>query len=175
MGCNYLSLPLIPASGTTLLNTVSHQIYIHCYASMPPPLGSERIMFLGSLSVIPSIYLSIQPTITQVTNQPTDFLSIHLSIHLEVLGHFLENTWEEWPKFGMLIYPDHLQKWLDFGHGLWIFLILATFWFNWTGQIWGFQTFPWECMGALPEIWHANVSWPPSDFIQISRGHWVNW
>ena len=28
-------------------------------------------------------------------------------------------------KFGMLVYPYHVQNWLDFGHGLWIFLILA--------------------------------------------------
>ena len=31
-------------------------------------------------------------------------------------------------KFGMLMYWNHLQGWLDFGHGLLIFLILAQFW-----------------------------------------------
>ena len=30
-------------------------------------------------------------------------------------------------KFGMLMYPDHLQNWLHFGHGLLIFPILAHF------------------------------------------------
>ena len=81
---------------------------------MPPPLGSERIMFLGSLSVIPSIYSSIQPTITQVTNQPTDFLSIHLSIHLG-----------------------------------------------------SFRAFSWEHMGGMARIWHADISWPPSEVIRF--------
>ena len=28
-------------------------------------------------------------------------------------------------KFGMLIYPDHLRSWLDYGHGLLIFLIVV--------------------------------------------------
>ena len=31
-------------------------------------------------------------------------------------------------KFGMLMYPDHLQYWIDFGQGLLMFLILKTFW-----------------------------------------------
>ena len=31
----------------------------------------------------------------------------------------------EWPEIGMVVHPDHLQNWLDFGHGLLIYLILA--------------------------------------------------
>ena len=34
------------------------------------------------------------------------------------------------PKFGLLVYPDYLQKWFDFGHGLLIFPRLAQFWLN---------------------------------------------
>ena len=30
-------------------------------------------------------------------------------------------------KFGMLMYPDHLQNWLEFSHGLLIFLVLTSF------------------------------------------------
>ena len=38
-------------------------------------------------------------------------------------------------KFGMLMYPaDHLQIWLDYGHGMLIFLILAQFWLKETGK-----------------------------------------
>ena len=65
----------------------------------------------------------------------------------------------------MLMYPDHLQYWLDYGHGLVIFTILALFdlvkrvkfgvsmhfWGNWWGE--------WH------EILHADVSWPPSELI----------
>ena len=40
-------------------------------------------------------------------------------------------------KFGILMYSDHLQNWLDFDHGLLIFVILARFWLSETGQIWG--------------------------------------
>ena len=42
-------------------------------------------------------------------------------------------------KFCMLIYPDHLQNWLDFGHALLIFLIMVPLWLSETGHIWGLQ------------------------------------
>ena len=44
-------------------------------------------------------------------------------------------------KYDMLLYPDHLQKWLDYGYGLVIFLNLVLFWFSETGQICGFRAF----------------------------------
>ena len=44
------------------------------------------------------------------------------------------------------MYPDHLQNWLVYGHGLLIFLILALFWLNEMGQILGFRAFPGERM-----------------------------
>ena len=52
-------------------------------------------------------------------------------------------------KFYMLMYLDHLQNWLVYGHCLLIFLILALFWLNETGQIWGFWAFPWELMKEM--------------------------
>ena len=56
----------------------------------------------------------------------------------------------------MLLYPDHLQNWLDYGHSLVIFLILVLFWLSETGQIWGFQAFsgkPIEEMAWNFECW----------------------
>ena len=47
-------------------------------------------------------------------------------------------------KYCMLMYLDHLQNWLVYGHGLLIFQILALFWLSETGQIWGFREFPGE-------------------------------
>ena len=58
-------------------------------------------------------------------------------------------------KSGMLIYPDHLQKWLDFGHGLLIFLLLVQFWLSEMCQIWGFKAFSSECLEEM--AW--NVVW----------------
>ena len=54
--------------------------------------------------------------------------------------------------YSMLLYPDHLQNWLDYGYGLVIFLILALFWLSEMGQIWGYQAFS----GKLIEetAWH---------------------
>ena len=53
-------------------------------------------------------------------------------------------------KFCTLMYLDHLQNWLVYGHGLLIFLILALFWLSETGQIWGFRAFPGEPMEEMP-------------------------
>ena len=55
-------------------------------------------------------------------------------------------------KFDMLMYPDHLENWLDFGHRLLIFLVLAAFWFSETGQICDFWSFSWEHMEEWPQI-----------------------
>ena len=46
------------------------------------------------------------------------------------------------------MYIDHLQNWLFYGLGLWIFLILILFWLSETGQIWGFQAY--QCSKLLP-------------------------
>ena len=74
-------------------------------------------------------------------NQPTDFPSICPAIHLKILqGIFLRTHGRNCLKFGMMIYPDHLQSKLNFRQDLSIFLILGPLWFE-TGQIWGFQLF----------------------------------
>ena len=52
-------------------------------------------------------------------------------------------------KFYMLMYLHHLQNWLVYGHGLLISLILALFWLNETGYIWGFRAFPGERMEGM--------------------------
>ena len=52
-------------------------------------------------------------------------------------------------KFYMLMYLDHVQNWLIYGHDLLIFLILALFWLSETGQIWGFRAFPGERMEGV--------------------------
>ena len=64
-------------------------------------------------------------------------------------------------KFGMLMCPDHLQNWIDFSHGLLIFLLLVLFWLNFLENAWE----------EWPEIWHADVSWPPSQLIWLDFGH----
>ena len=46
--------------------------------------------------------------------------------------------------FCMMVYLVYLQNWLDYGHGLLIFLLLASRWLNEMGQIWGFRAFPGE-------------------------------
>ena len=128
---------------------------------MPPPLSARGIMFSGCPSVRPSkawntlfwpVHGSVGPH-----DQPWPFysMSFRLSVRLfvrpsgEGSGHFPENPWREWPEFDMLMYLDHLQKWLVYGHGLLIFLILALFWLSETGQIWGFRALLGERMEEL--------------------------
>ena len=52
-------------------------------------------------------------------------------------------------KFDMLMYPDHLENWLDFGHHLLIFLILVVFWLCEKGLICDFRAFSWEHKGGM--------------------------
>ena len=109
---------------------------------MPLPLGARDIMFLSCPSICPSICLSI------------------------CLGSFPDISWKtHWSNdlwFGMPMYPDYLQNWFDYSHGLLIFLILAPLWHSDTGQIYDFQAFSWEHRAGMDDIWHADVSWPPS-------------
>ena len=57
--------------------------------------------------------------------------------------------WGNGLKFSMLMYLEHLKNWLDYGHSLLIFLILALFWLSETGQIWGFWAFSRERMEGM--------------------------
>ena len=34
------------------------------------------------------------------------------------------------PKFGLWMYPGHLQSWLDFDYGLLVFVIWVQFWLS---------------------------------------------
>ena len=52
----------------------------------------------------------------------------------------------------MLMYPDHLQCWLDFCHGLLIFLILALLWLSERGQFVVSGHFPENAWREWPEI-----------------------
>ena len=61
----------------------------------------------------------------------------------DVSGHFQENARKNVLHFGM---PHHRQDWLDFGHGLLIFLLLASIWLSETGQIWSLGVFSAERM-----------------------------
>ena len=72
-------------------------------------------------------------------------------------------------KFCMLMYPEHLQSWLDNGYSLLIFLIFMLFWLSETGQIWGFHAF-WSCSVDFPhygdplaEIGHIWGFWALSE------------
>ena len=131
---------------------------------MPPPLGAGGIMFSGCPSVRPSVrslkYLLLTCTWVRWSTWPTVTILRHvrLSVRPSVCPSVRP---ERFPgicrrthggnglKFYMLMYLDHLQNWLVYGHGLLIFLILALFWLSETGQIWCFRAFPGECMEEI--------------------------
>ena len=68
----------------------------------------------------------------------------------------------------MLMYPDHLENWLDFGHHLLIFLILAPFWLRETGQMCSFLAFSWQCMKGMCR--NLSCSSPPCDMPRNEKG-----
>ena len=135
---------------------------------MPPPLGAGGIMFSGCPSVRPSVRPSeawntlFWPVHGSVGphDQPLPFygMSVRPSVRPSVCPSVRP---ERFPgicrrmhggislKFYMLMYLDHLQNWLVYGHGLLVFLILAQFWLSETGQIWGFRAFPGERMEGM--------------------------
>ena len=123
---------------------------------MPPPLGAGGIMFSGCPSSRPSV--RPKPEI------PFFDLYVGLLVHQTNRNRFTACPSvrpERFPgisrrmhggidlKFYMLMYLDHLQNWLVYGHGLLIFLILALFLLSETGQIWGFRAFPGERMEGM--------------------------
>ena len=131
---------------------------------MPPPLGAGGIMFSGCPSVRPSVrpkpeipsfdlYMGplVHPTNRyRFTACPSVRPSVCPSVRPERFPGICRRTHgRNGPKFYMLMYPDHLQNWLVYGHGLLILLILALFWLNETGQIWGFRAFPGERMEEM--------------------------
>ena len=116
---------------------------------MPPPLGAGGILFSGCPSARPSeawntifwpVHGSVGPP-----DQPwllTACPSVCPSVHPERFPGICRRTHgRNGLKFCTLMYLDHLQNWLVYGHVLLIFLILALFWLSETGQIWGFQAF----------------------------------
>ena len=84
-------------------------------------------------------------------------------------------------KFCMLMYPDHLQNWLDFGHGSLIFMSFrshiyllkqAKFWFS--------RHLPENTQREWPKILHADLSWPLSELIiflscSVDFPHYGHW
>ena len=71
-------------------------------------------------------------------------------VEFGVSGHFIGERMEgNGLKFCTLMYLDHRQKWLVYGHGLMIFLILAPFWLSERGQFWGIRAYPEQCMEGM--------------------------
>ena len=144
---------------------------------MPPPLGAGGIMFSGCLSVRPSVCPSVRPSVRPKPEIPSFDLYIGPLVHPTNRYRFTACPSvrrpsvrpsvcpsvrpERFPgicrrmhggirlKFYMLMYLDHLQNWLVYGHGLVIFLILALFGLSETGKIWGFWVFSRERMEEM--------------------------
>ena len=84
---------------------------------------------------------------------PSVHLSVRPSVRLERFPGICRRTHGgNGLKFCMVMYLDHLQNWIDYGHGLLIFLLLTPLWLSETGQIGGFRAFPGERMEGMG--WH---------------------
>ena len=69
-------------------------------------------------------------------------------------------------KLCMLMYPNILWNWLDYGHGLLILLFFGLFWLSETGQFVFWGHFPKNAWREWPEILPALVSCPLSELIR---------
>ena len=96
------------------------------------------------------------------------FSSQSICLSREVSRHFPDNAWREYGlKFCRLMYLDHLQNWLNYGHGLLIFLLLAPLGISETVKFGVSGHFPENRWREWPEILHADVSRPPSELIRL--------
>ena len=128
---------------------------------MPPPLGAGWIWLSGCPSISPSIHPAVwsprYPLSTctwvrwAIRQTVTVFWPVHRSVYLSIhLDRFLDiSHGGNGLKFYMLLYPDHLLNWLDYGQGLLIFCLLASLLLSETGQIWGFWAFSRQCMEEM--------------------------
>ena len=91
---------------------------------------------------IPSFHLHMG-LLVHPTNH--DHFSACLSVHLERFLSISRRTHGgNGLKFCMLMYPDDLQNWLDYGHGLLIFLLLAPL----DRSYLGFPGIVWRMLGS---------------------------
>ena len=114
----------------------------------------RRRHYVFGLSVRPSVRSVKYPLLTctwvRLSTWPTMTVLRHVrpSVRLERFPGICQRTHGgNGLKFYMLMYLDHLQNWLVYGHGS--LIILALFWLSETGQIWGFRAFPGERMEEM--------------------------
>ena len=84
-----------------------------------------------------------------------------------VFVHFLENAWRKGLKYHMLLYPDHLIRFWSRSVDFTNFGGILTQW-N-ISNVW----FPYLMENAWqywPEIWHADISWLPSELLRFGYG-----
>ena len=130
------------------INIILYSVYVCCALDntffMPPPLGAGGIMFSGRPSVRPSVRSLKYPLLTctwiRWSTRPTVTVLQHVrpSVRPSVLPERFPGICRRMHggiglKFYMLMYLDHLQNWLVYGHSLLIFRILALFWLSETG------------------------------------------
>ena len=113
----------------------------------------RRRHYVFGLSVRPSVRSPKYPlsncTWVRWSIRPTVTILRHLRLSGEVSGICRRTHWGNCVKFCMLMYRNHLQNWLGYGHGLFIFLLLAPLWLSETGQIYGLLVFPGERMEGI--------------------------
>ena len=117
---------------------------------MAMPLGDKGIISLGCPSIHPTAH-------DRLIDFPFVCPSVHPSIPPEMFPViFLRTHGRNGLKFGMPMYPDHLQKWLIRFRSQPVNLpILVPLSLSETGHIWGFRAFSWERMGGI--AW--NFTW----------------
>ena len=153
--------PLHPLQFICLVNSHTfHYIWMRNFR----PFGARGIMFAGCPSwrpsIGPSVRLSVRPSVLPTDHYPNDRLSFRLPVPRGFRAFVLECMGGMVWKFGMLTNPVHLQNWLDFGHGLLIFLILVPLRLNETGKFKLSGHFLRKAWEEWPEIWHTDVSLP---------------
>ena len=101
---------------------------------MPPPLGAGSIMFSGC------------PSVRTKPEMPSFHQYMGPLVHPTNRDRF--TTCPNGLQFCILMYLDHLQNWLVYGHGLLIFFNLGTIFTKWNGSNLGFPGISWRTHGG---------------------------
>ena len=98
------------------------------------------MQFVGNIRLVVRNKIFLLEVIRQILMSHRQQNLIGL-VKFEVSENFLENVLRNGQKYGMLMYSDNPQDWLDFGQDLLNLLVLVQFSLSEMGQIKGFRAF----------------------------------
>ena len=170
MGCIYLSIPRYctgfchwsvlkwilkeVASNPDYATLVNSYIYVYIWYTYKTAWDSDTVdCYHTCVHSCTSVEArGIILSVVHPSACPLDLVNLSFFSNLGPVCICWRNHWKNGLKFGILMYPDHFQNWLNLDHGLLIFLIWGQCWLSEEGKIWDFQAFHGEHMEEIRRV-----------------------